>query len=159
MKVISGGQTGADQAGLFAARECGIETGGYAPNGYRTLAGYEINLLKSFGLKEHYQFGYAFRTIENAKISDATIRLAFNFKSPGEQCTLKAIKKNNKRWIDIDLNQQLPNPRIVVSWLIHNNIKTLNIAGNGDGKENGPVFETVKHYLISVFKLWKEEAK
>jgi hypothetical protein len=29
-KIVSGGQTGADQAGLKAARAAGIETGGWA---------------------------------------------------------------------------------------------------------------------------------
>lgn len=34
-KVISGGQTGADQAGLLAARVCGVDVGGTAPKGYQ----------------------------------------------------------------------------------------------------------------------------
>jgi hypothetical protein len=32
-RLISGGQTGADQGGLRAARAAGIETGGWAPLG------------------------------------------------------------------------------------------------------------------------------
>lgn len=32
--VISGGQTGADFGALLAARDCGIETGGWAPKGW-----------------------------------------------------------------------------------------------------------------------------
>ena len=39
MKVISGGQTGVDQAALRAAKAAGIETGGWMPKGFRTLAG------------------------------------------------------------------------------------------------------------------------
>jgi Circularly permutated YpsA SLOG family len=34
-RVISGGQTGADQAALRAARACGIPTGGWAPRSVR----------------------------------------------------------------------------------------------------------------------------
>jgi Circularly permutated YpsA SLOG family len=37
--VISGGQTGADQAGLRAARASGIRCGGMAPKGWLTEAG------------------------------------------------------------------------------------------------------------------------
>ena len=37
--VISGGQTGADQAGLRAAQACGIPTGDQAPRGWLTEAG------------------------------------------------------------------------------------------------------------------------
>jgi hypothetical protein len=33
-RVISGGQTGVDQAGLRAARAAGIATGGFAPKGW-----------------------------------------------------------------------------------------------------------------------------
>jgi hypothetical protein len=35
-RVISGGQTGVDQAALRAAQACGLETGGYAPLGWET---------------------------------------------------------------------------------------------------------------------------
>jgi Circularly permutated YpsA SLOG family len=35
-KIISGGQTGADQAGLRTAKRLGIETGGWMPQGWRT---------------------------------------------------------------------------------------------------------------------------
>jgi hypothetical protein len=38
-RVISGGQTGADQGGLRAAQACGIPTGGWAPRGWLTEAG------------------------------------------------------------------------------------------------------------------------
>ena len=37
--IISGGQTGADQAGLLAAQALGLQTGGWAPHGWRTDAG------------------------------------------------------------------------------------------------------------------------
>ena len=52
MKIISGGQTGADLGGLEGARDAGIETGGWAPAGYRTEIGDQEELLKGFGLKE-----------------------------------------------------------------------------------------------------------
>ena len=32
-KIVSGGQTGADRAGLDAAIECGVEYGGWLPKG------------------------------------------------------------------------------------------------------------------------------
>ena len=38
-KIISGGQTGVDQAALRAAKACGIPTGGWAPKGWRTEDG------------------------------------------------------------------------------------------------------------------------
>jgi len=50
--IISGGQTGADQAGLFAASELGLKTGGTAPRNFRTEAGSNPSLLRDkFGLQ------------------------------------------------------------------------------------------------------------
>ena len=34
--IISGGQTGADMAGLMAAKKVGFNTGGFAPKGFKT---------------------------------------------------------------------------------------------------------------------------
>lgn len=36
-QVISGGQTGVDQAALLAAQHCQIPTRGWAPAGFQTL--------------------------------------------------------------------------------------------------------------------------
>ena len=38
-KIISGGQTGADYGALLAAHALGLETGGWAPKGWRTEDG------------------------------------------------------------------------------------------------------------------------
>ena len=46
-----GGQTGADQGGLRAARACGIPTGGWAPRGWQTEDG-PCPALANFGLVE-----------------------------------------------------------------------------------------------------------
>lgn len=51
-KVISGGQTGADRAGLEAAAILGIETGGWAPTGFATAKGKDPSLSTKFHLKE-----------------------------------------------------------------------------------------------------------
>jgi hypothetical protein len=153
MRIISGGQTGADQAGLYAARDCGHETGGWAPKGFRTLGGDDHTLGTEFGLLEHKEYGYQFRTAENVKSSDATLRLAFNFSSRGEQCTKKAITKHNKRWLDVDLANPI-NPHVVAKWMAQ--FECVNIAGNGDGKVNGEVFNKVYEYLTKVFKEMQE---
>ena len=50
-KVICGGQTGADQARLRAARAAGIPTGGFAPNGRLTEDGPAPGLAE-YGLTE-----------------------------------------------------------------------------------------------------------
>jgi len=40
--------------------------------------------------------------------SDGTIRLAFDFTSRGEKCTLTAIKDYGKPYIDVDLSNPRP---------------------------------------------------
>lgn len=50
MQIISGGQTGADQAGLAAAKELGLETGGWLPKGCITDEGRRPDLLALYGM-------------------------------------------------------------------------------------------------------------
>jgi hypothetical protein len=74
-KVISGGQTGADTAGLTAAASAGIRTGGIAPKGYRTECGANP-ALKKYGLREHASDQYPPRTAQNVADADATLIIA-----------------------------------------------------------------------------------
>src|SRR6266404_7775537 len=100
-KVISGGQIGADIAGLKAAHLLGIPTGGTAPKGFKTQLGFNPELGWNYGLVEHDSPLYPPRTEQNVINSDGTIRLAQNFSSPGERCTLKFLTKHNKPHLDI----------------------------------------------------------
>src|SRR2546422_9500083 len=70
MKVISGGQTGADRAGLDAAAALGLPTGGHAPPGFWTESGADPSLerlgLAAGGSPE-------FRTERNVLDADAPV--------------------------------------------------------------------------------------
>jgi len=150
-KIISGGQTGADQAGLYIAKKYGIETGGWAPKGWITSDGPNMPLLqKAYNLQEH-SGGYKKRTWSNVEDSDATIRLATNFNSPGEICTMNAIKRYDRPHFDVDLNN-LCQPKEVVKWLESNFINVLNIAGNTQ-KKNLDVFNMTVSFLDKVLSL------
>jgi hypothetical protein len=72
-KIISGGQTGADTGALLAARELGLETGGFAPKGWLTENGPQEGLLRTFGLIECEVRGHPARTRRNIESSDATL--------------------------------------------------------------------------------------
>jgi len=150
VKVISGGQTGADQAGLAAAKSVGFQTGGTAPKHYRTLEGSNYDLRDLYNLEESNEYNYKYRTEDNVKNSSATIRLAFNFNSSGEKCTLAAIKKHNKPYIDVDLNDKI-DPTYVAKWIIGNDFDVLNIAGNSDTQDR-IVYSEVFKYLVEVFE-------
>lgn len=58
-KIISGGQTGVDQAALRAARDLGITTSGTAPLGWITEDG-PAPWLADFGLIEADWLGYLY---------------------------------------------------------------------------------------------------
>ena len=164
-KVISGGQTGADQAGLFAAKAFGLKTGGFAPHGFRTLAGDNPSVLRDeFGLEETVQRNYQVRTAMNVKAADATIRLATNFNSPGELCTLKAINRYEKPFLDINLktivekrwDKRYIEERVeeTLRFLIENQVIVLNVAGNADrtpADGYGLHFYEASNFLSKVF--------
>lgn len=161
-RVISGGQTGADQGGLFAARACGLETGGFAPLGFRTLAGNNAETLRDlFGLEETPQRNYQVRTALNVKSADATFRLATNFGSPGELCTMKAINRYDKPFMDVDLklvHKRGDNEYIqekvneTFQFLITHQVQILNIAGNAD---RFPADGYGEHFHRTIFFLMK----
>jgi outer membrane protein OmpA-like peptidoglycan-associated protein len=155
--VISGGQTGADQGGLAAAFDSGIETGGTAPKNFRTLVGQNLELKTKFKLIEDSRENYAARTAKNVQHSDATVRIASNFNSPGEICTLKAIKKHNKIYFDVPVTQ-VKNRDIIIKfaeWLRDNNVQVLNVAGNGDRTGNFH-YQATYDFLMDVFAYIKE---
>ena len=149
-RIISGGQIGADQGGLRAGKELGLETSGWVPKGCRTLDGPAPWLVTEFGCYEHESSSYPPRTYENVRLSSGTVRFAFNFESPGEKCTLKAIRQYGKPHFDVDLNTMTPTPSEFRAWLEENQIMTLNVAGNANPKDR--VESLVRQYLIEAIR-------
>jgi hypothetical protein len=92
LKVISGGQTGADFAGLLAARRYGISTGGQAPKGFWTSLGAKPVLGEKFNLKESDEVGYQPRTIQNVLAAHVTLVTGSNLGSAGTALTLRKVK-------------------------------------------------------------------
>src|SRR5262245_15658645 len=95
-KVISGGQFGVDQGALYAARDVGIPTGGWAPGGWRTERGTQRALLQSFGLIAHPQKGYPPRTEENVIGSDCTLIISRDPAHGGSGLTMKLCEKHGR---------------------------------------------------------------
>ncbi|MCD6446738.1 MAG: putative molybdenum carrier protein, partial [Candidatus Marinimicrobia bacterium] len=69
-KIISGGQTGADRAGLDAAMELNIPVGGWCPKGRKSEDGPIDN---KYPLQETTSGDYRVRTERNVKESDGTL--------------------------------------------------------------------------------------
>lgn len=136
-KIISGGQTGADQGGLVAGRRLGLETGGTAPKGFRTAVGDDPRLAK-LGLVEHSSDKYPPRTKCNVRDSDGTLVIG-RHSSPGSKLTIRLCAELRKpcflqAWF---VGQEVPDPTEFQAWLIANDIQVLNVAGNGEGGNRG----------------------
>ena len=160
MKVISGAQIGADIAGLRAAKRCDIETGGWVPAEGRIKGGFlPEDALIYYGLQPTNSPGYPMRTLNNVLDSQGTIRLAYNFESPGERLTLKYAHAAHRPVLDVLLqkvrDEWMPclTEEAAVKWLTHprRNIETINIAGNADRE----IEKCVEEFLIEVFEGWK----
>lgn len=150
-KIISGGQTGADQAGLRAARKLGLATGGWVPKGCLTQDGPRLWLLTKYGCQEHSSKYYPPRTFANVRDSDATLRFAINFQSPGELCTLRALNLYHKPYLDIN---PLTPPSLtqIRHWLKTHKVEILNVSGNSK-KTCSWIGDFVFSYLVRLLKL------
>lgn len=154
-KVISGGQVGVDIAALRAASSCGITTGGYAPKNWMTLKGSREGELRAYGLIEMAEKGYPPRTEANVRHSDCTIRIAVDFKTPGEACTLRYLKKYGQRYKDVVVTVRQYEKDVhffekyqeVAQWIIRNNFDVINVAGNAKSW----LEPHVERYLRAVF--------
>jgi len=149
-KIISGGQTGADEGGLIAGKRLGLKTGGTMPKDFRTLDGNRPEFSELYGVTEHSSWAYPPRTEDNVNNSDGTIRFAANFNSPGEKCTLKFINKHLKPHFDVDIDDPIP-IRDFIDWININDIKVLNVAGNSERTTLG-IKDFVVNFLMSALK-------
>ena len=148
-KVISGGQAGADVAALMTARMLNIPTGGTMPYGFKTIHGNKPEYRRRYHMRQHASQDYPPRTKDNVFNSDATLRIARNFSTPGEQCTLKYILALQKPYLDIKVHERMIqqkngtlqgtgeffiriHPDTVRRWAQHHKVSILNIAGNAD---------------------------
>jgi len=153
-KVISGGQTGVDRAGLDAAVNAGIPTGGFCPKGRRAEDGV---------VPEHYPMieldspeSY-YRTEKNVIESDGTLILNKDILSEGTKLTHELAVKNGKPCLIVQLDgEDVIKPEHVVRWLHGQYISVLNIAGPRESKCPGGIHSESFSYLEKVFTLLKE---
>jgi len=133
-KIISGGQTGADQAALDAAIKLGIPHGGWIPKGRPTENG---KLPDKYKLKEMPTKSYPKRTEQNVIDSNGTLIITHGKLTGGSKLTQKVAKKHDRSCLHIDLNETLlfMASSEINSWIIENNIEVLNVAGSRASKD------------------------
>lgn len=143
-KIISGGQTGADIAGLAAAHAMGIPTGGSVTKGARNETGViSPESMHLYGLKELSSESYAMRTAVNVHDSDGTVVYG-KITSAGSRLTLRECRLQSKSYLTN------PTSATLAQWVQDRNIRILNVAGNRESVNPG-MFQHVFEQIIKAF--------
>ena len=153
-KIISGGQTGADQGGLEAGKALGLMTGGTAPPRFITEVGSCKRLLESFGLVEGKRDPriYPLRTEANVFNSDGTVVFGV-VSSAGSRLTLQMCRQYKRPWFLVTTPESHDELTIKAFWvwLEDNEVSVLNVAGNRESKGRG-LQERVRLFLVAALK-------
>lgn len=160
-KIISGGQTGVDQAALRAAISLGIQHGGWCPPDRESEDG---SIDEKFNLKETPQersdkapkIPRSLRTEWNVRDSDGTLILTTGNTSydPGTNWTIKAASLYKKPLL---ITNPMDNGSVnqVSLWLEKNRIKVLNVAGPNEKSIPGIGEITYEFVQLMIKKLVK----
>lgn len=150
-KVISGGQTGADQAALDVAIKLDIPHGGWVPKGRKSESG---KLSDKYQLQEMPTDSYPKRTEQNALDSDGTLIISHGKLNGRSALTRTLAKKHNRPWIyiDMDMFSVLDAAKAVRSWANRNKIEVLNVAGPRESKDAKIYDVTVRVLEVALSK-------
>ncbi len=146
-RVVSGGQTGVDQAALDAAINLGIPHGGWCPRGRLSEDG---PIPSNYQLKETKETRYHVRTEKNVIDSDGTLILFSGELSGGTAFTLRMAKKNKKPCLWIDIDQPI-DAELIHDWFITESIGTLNVAGPRESSQPG-IMQKTRQILLDIFR-------
>jgi hypothetical protein len=146
-KIISGGQTGADQAALDAAIELGLPHGGSIPLGRKTEAG---RLSDKYQLQELDTSSYPKRTEQNVIDSDGTLIMSHGALDSGSEYTREMAEKHGKPWVHVDTKTMSDGAAMVLiqSWIDRNEIKVLNVAGPRASRD--PQVYTIARRILKI---------
>jgi len=127
-KIISGGQTGADQGALDGARACRFPYGGAIPAGRKTETG---PLADDYLMDELTSGHYPVRTEKNVADADGTLIVSYGPLRGGSLLTFKIARDTRKPCLHIDFNGDdiFSAERKVTVWVDQHSIKILNVAG------------------------------
>jgi predicted Rossmann-fold nucleotide-binding protein len=137
IKIISGGQTGADRGGLDAAIRAGLPHGGACPKNRLAEDG---QIPPKYNMQEMFSPKYAHRTEQNVIDSDATVVFTYGLPQGGSLLTVNLAEKHNKPclWLDMyKTENELASE--LASWLDALTIPEiiLNVAGSRESTAPG----------------------
>ena len=144
-KIVSGGQTGADQAALDFAIEHGIPHGGWIPKGRLTEVG---SLPEQYCLNEMTTKSYPKRTEKNIVDSDGTLIVSLGKMTGGTLLTWELAPKHSKPCIHIDLNVNsvTGGALLLRDWVKDSEVRILNVGGPRESKDRR-IYAAVKELL------------
>ncbi len=127
-QIISGGQTGVDQAALDVALELGIPCGGWCPRGRWSEAG---PIDEHYPLTESPSADPAERTERNVRDADGTLIIALGGVenlTGGTALTRKLAAEQGQPVLAVDPTEPGA-PEAVTQWIEQHAIRALNVAG------------------------------
>lgn len=150
LQIVSGGQTGVDQAALQVAIDLGIEHGGWCPRGRRCESG---RIPERFRLRESHSAKYWVRTEQNVVDSDATLILHRGPLSGGTAFTERMAIKHGRAVHCVDLAEPVAEASAadVRRWLRHHSVRVLNVAGPRESSAPG-IYGHSYGFLIAIFR-------
>jgi len=151
IRIISGGQTGADRAALDAALAAGVECGGWCPEGRLAEDG---PIASSYPLAELAGGGYRQRTLRNIEDSDGTAIFYFGRPTGGTELTLAKCIRLHQPYKLIDAAEVDPRRAsgMLRGFVAEHRVLTLNIAGPRESASPGTyafVLEAVALFIDS----------
>jgi hypothetical protein len=140
MKIISGGQTGADIGALLWAKEHGFPTGGWMPHGFRTDEGPCPHYADLYNMRTTKSYDYPPRTRLNVIDADYVLIIG-NHHSPGGKLTTKLARSTQTpcfivMWPD-SRNHWVSSIRLFQLALTQIKPSVLMVAGNRERKNPG----------------------
>ena len=159
--VVTGGQSGSDQAGWRAARAASIPTGGWMPKGYHTEDGPRPEFAELYGAKEHEYSNYPPRTRANVNACDVLLWFG-NPYSPGGRLTL-GICDHMAVLTPNAIITTPADPGTTVAFLRAQRAAfgrdlVVMVAGNRESSKPG-IGRRVERYLTEVFRLMREDVR
>ena len=148
-KMISGGETGANQATWRAATAFGVPTGGWVPKGFLTEDGPHPEFAEQYGAAELPTDSEPARIEQNVQGADATLWFGRTTTS-GAHATAAACLAFGRPYMPVYPGASFE-PAHIAAWIVENKIKTLNVAGNREHEEPG-ISDRVEHFLGEVLK-------
>ena len=152
-RVLTGGQSGVDQAAWRAARAAGILTGGWMPRGFQTEDGPRPEFEAEFHARARESDAYGERTIANVKDADAVLIIAGPRHGAGVQLTIDTSRVLGRPYLVIDPDElgSEQTAREATTWIAQVGARRLNVAGDRNSVDPG-IGPRAEAFLAAVFR-------